>query len=496
MSLLFFNSYNFKKASPLSKLLFTYGFNSTSNEQVFNLKCDNSNNLYAMFYYNVDFNVRNLDGTSTGRTYVSVAGSTGVALVKYNSSGTVVWSVRILTQNNAVTGLLVDNSGNVYGFGQRGANMFRLYNANDVLTGVTVGYTGGGDSVIFKYDSNGNPLWAARIANTFGETMTGAFVDSSGNVYVSSTNLTNAKSVFNSDGTVFKTLLYVGGNDTCLVKYNSSGFAQWAATIGGSSNEDGGRVFVDSSGNVCIVGVSISNPLSIYNANDTLFGTISTTTNDVFFIRYNATTGNALSGIFLLSGTGDDGLTDTFIDNSGNVYLTGTYSSNPLNINNFNGTSSGTTLTNSGNYDAYLLKYNSSGTLLWATRCGGTAYDESRSISIGSDGSVYLVGNYQSNPITIYNSNGSVFATYNLVVANDMFIVKYNSNGIGQWSTNLTGSGNDQFVSVAVDSNDNVYCGGLFSSTPLTINNINGTVYTTTNTTGSNDIILLRNIYL
>lgn len=478
----------------LSKLLFTYGFDSTSTENLLDLKCDSSDNVYALFFYNLNFNVRNLNGTSTGRTYTSVIGTTGVAIVKYNSNGNVIWSVRILTQNNSIGGIKLDSNGNVYGFGQRGANTLSLYNANDVLTGVTVGYTGGGDAVIFKYDTNGNPLWATRIANTGGESIVDAEIDNSGNVYLIGINNTNSKAVYNSDGSVFKNLLYAGGNDTCIVKYNSSGFGQWAATIIGAGNENTGRVRIDLSGNICIIGQSNSNPLNLYNSNDTLFGTLTATTNDVYIVRYNPTTGNVVNGYFVLSGAADDSISDVFVDSSKNFYLTGVYSTTSLNINNLDGTSSGITLTNSGNYDAYIIKYNSNGIAQWATRCAGTVYDETRRISVDYEGSVYVIGIYQSNPVTIYNSNGDIFKSFNLVTANDSFIVKFNSSGIGQWATNITGSGDDVLNGLTVDSNGNVYCGGTYNSNPITIYNVNGTVYSTASNTGVYDTFLIRNI--
>ena len=59
----------------------------------------------------------------------------------------------------------------------------------------------------------------------------------------------------------------------------------------------------------------------------------------------------------------------TAVDNSGNVYLIGDFILPSV-------TFDGTTLTNTSdsNYsDAYILKYNSTGTLLWSKQLGGSA---------------------------------------------------------------------------------------------------------------------------
>jgi hypothetical protein len=49
--------------------------------------------------------------------------------------------------------------------------------------------------------------------------------------------------------------------------------------------------------------------------------------------------------------------------------------------------------------------------------------------------------------------------------------VKYNTNGIVQWATSISGTDDDQGAGIAVDVSGNVYATGRYISNPLSINN-------------------------
>ena len=88
------------------------------------------------------------------------------------------------------------------------------------------------------------------------------------------------------------------------------------------------------------------------------------------------------------------------------------------------------TLTNSGNNDVFIVKYNSSGIGVWATRIAGTADDQGNSITVDSNNNIIVTGSYDSSPVTIYNTPGTLVAgTLVNTGLNDVFLVKYTSNG-------------------------------------------------------------------
>jgi hypothetical protein len=76
----------------------------------------------------------------------------------------------------------------------------------------------------------------------------------------------------------------------------------------------------------------------------------------------------------------------------GNVYVTGGYSGTV--------TIGSTTLTSVGSYDAFVAKYDTSGTVQWARTISGTSSRSGNGIATDSGGNVYVTG-YYSGTVTI-----------------------------------------------------------------------------------------------
>ena len=83
---------------------------------------------------------------------------------------------------------------------------------------------------------------------------------------------------------------------------------------------------------------------------------------------------------------------------------------------------------NNGLIDAFISKYNIDGTKEWSVLVGSEMYDSASSVSIGSDGSIYLAGSTFGD-LDGETNNGS----------SDAFISKYNIDGTREW-TKLVGS--------------------------------------------------------
>jgi len=145
-------------------------------------------------------------------------------LFKYNSSGTFQWQRKLgpSTDQAFHNDIALDSSGNAYAAGEAD-----LGTANE--SGLT----------LVKYNSSGTLQWKKSLQGSSNrEDGAGVAVDSSSNVYVcGSTQSAGA-----------------GSNDILLVKYNDSGAVQWKRALGGTGNDRGTGVAVDSSGNVYICG--------------------------------------------------------------------------------------------------------------------------------------------------------------------------------------------------------------------------------------------------
>jgi hypothetical protein len=79
---------------------------------------------------------------------------------------------------------------------------------------------------------------------------------------------------------------------------------------------------------------------------------------------------------------------------------------------------------------------------------------------------VYVTGSFSDISFNIYNKNGYIFKTlYKSGNGNNVFVVKYDANGIGQWAAQMGGSTTqfDLGYGISTDSSNNVYINGYFT---------------------------------
>jgi len=203
---------------------------------------------------------------------------------------------------------------------------------------------------------------------------------------------------------------------------------QWVSRYNGTGDGEDyiTDLIVDGTGNVYVTGYSWGNG----------------TENDFTTIKYNST-GTILwvkrhNGL----GNGDDRSNAIVLDDSGNVYVTGSS-------------------TGIGTYgDFFTIKYNSSGDTIW-TRSWDSDFhqgDGAQDIELDPFGNIYVTG-----------------SSYRGGNAWDCVTIKYNSSGVEQWASLYSGQLGDFDLasSLAVDNSGNAYvtgrCGANGSGEYLTI---------------------------
>ncbi len=454
----------------------------TGSDEGNGISVDGSGNSYVTGSYSSNpLTIYNANGSTFGT--LSNSGSSDGYIVKYNTSGTAQWATRIAgTGGDGASAISVDSAGNSHVTGSYSSNPLTIYNAD----GSTFGTLTNSGNYIVKYNTSGTAQWAASFNGGGGN---GISVDVSGNSYVAGNFTSNPLTIYNANGSTFGTLTNSGLIDAFIVKYNTSGTAQWATRIAGTSDDYAYTISVDGSGNPYVTGDFTSNPLTIYNANGSTFGTLSNSgSNDTYIVKYN-TSGTAQWAARIGATGGDIGF--SAVNSAGNCYVTGYYSSNPLTIYNAD-TSTFGTLVNSGAEDVYIVKYNTSGTAQWATRIAGTGGDYGNAISVDSAGNCYATGSFFSNPLTIYNADGSTFGTLTNSGSNDLYMVKYNTSGTAQWATRAAGTSGDRGNATSSDGSGNSYVAGNFASNPLTIYSADGSTFGTLTNSGSNDAFIVK----
>jgi hypothetical protein len=420
----------------------------------------NGNIVVAGFYRSSPLTIYEIDGTTVFTTLDNSGGFSDAYIIKYNSSGIPQWARRVsgsLGEN--LSGLDIDSSGNIIVTGTFSSNPVSIYGSSASFT--TLSNAGNDDCLIVKYDSSGTPLWARRIGGITADQGQGVVTDSSGNIIVGGLYGSDPLSIYGSSAS-FTTLSNAGGNDSFIVKYDSSGTPLWARRIGGSDSDQLRSITADSSGNIIVLGNFSSNPMAVFGSSAS-FTTLSNVGSfDVFIVKYDSS-GTPLWAR-LIGSSGFESARVITTDSSGNIIVSGNY---PSNLSIYGSSASFTTLSNAGGNDGFIVKYDSSGTPLWARQIGGSASDTITGIATDSSGNIIVTGSFSSNTLTFYGSSGSI--TLTAIGGGDTFIVKYNSSGEPQWAKKFGGSGDDTGSGVATDSNGNIAAVGYFRSPTLTI---------------------------
>jgi uncharacterized delta-60 repeat protein len=369
----------------------TQQLGTSSGERGNDIVVDNSNNIYVTGH-----TMGGLDGNTN-------SGNSDIFLVKYNSSGTKQWSKQLGTLwGDMGYGVTVDSSDNIYVTGW--------------TSGPLDGNTNSGSSDIFllKYNSSGTKQWSKQLGTSSDDEGMDVTTDSSGNIYM--TGYTGGDLDGNTNS---------GSYDMFLVKYNSSGTKQWSKLLGTSSGDYGYGVTTDSSDNIYVTGGTWEG----------LDGNTNSGALDIFLVKYNSS--GTKQWTKLLGNTDKDYGKDVTTDSSDNIYVTG-YTYLDLDGN-----------TTSGGWDMFLVKYNSSGTKQWSKLLGTSSNDYGHGVTTDSSDNIYVTGE------TSGDLDGNTFYG-----ATDIFLVKYNSSGTKQWTKQPGTRFDEQGFGVGVDSSDNIYVTG------------------------------------
>jgi hypothetical protein len=394
----------------------TWGSGGGFDDKAFGVVADSNNNAYVTgksISLSVPSTQRISLGLSAGEgsgNVLALSSQYGIITKKYDSNGNPGWTQyynRADTRYDSGKGIAMSADNYLYVAG------FSYYSAPNSavqrrLSGLSSGYSesqdstlsfggGGGnpfDSILLKYDLNGNLQTGFPVINTEAQEDAGnaVAISPSGYIYVA-----GYKGV-------------AGAYDGLLLKYNSAGALQGSAiTWNSGADEKWNGVAVDSSNNVYVVGYSNAGAghgnydivVSKYDSSGNLVsgwpkyfgGTgidygygIAVSGSYIYIVGeyYNGANQDAvickldLDGNIqadwpkLYGGSNYDAANGVSVDASGNVFMTGT--------------------TVGTDYQVFTQKYGSDGTLLWTQLHGDTNNDLGYGVGLGSSQVFYVSG--------------------------------------------------------------------------------------------------------
>ncbi len=204
-----------------------------------------------------------------------------------------------------------------------------------------------------KYDTFGNQVWLRQVGTARRDESWGTAVDASGCVYITG----NSDGIYNGNG------WYAYGADSAfLIKYDSSGNHIWSRQLGMLTSNVGWAVAVDASGNAFVCG-----QVTLERWGDT----------DATLAKLDHE-GNLLWSRHIGTSVYDASYS-VATDSAGNVFISGR-------------TWGDLAGTNQGGYDAFVIKFDGDGNVLWSQQMGTSGRDESWAVATGPNDEVYVTG--------------------------------------------------------------------------------------------------------
>ena len=389
--------------------------------------------------------------TTTGAINTTFNGGTYDAFVsKINADGTVlVYSTLIGgSDSDSVYDIAVDESGCAYITGYGSSNF-------PTTTGVINSTDNGGyDVFVCKIGAGGTTLeYSTFLGGSGSDTGQGIAVDRNGCAFVTGYTTDSTTDFPTTPGALNET--HNGGtNDVFMAKINAEGSVlDYSTFLGGSNQDYGYAIVVDSWGDVYIAGQSYS---TNFPTTSNAFDEVYNGAGDIFVSKIDTNLTSEYATFF--GGSGEDIGYGVAVGDEGCAYITGRAASSDF------PTTPGVigpshTLSN----DAFVCKMNAEGTaLIYSTYLGGSALDTARAIAVDSSGNAYIVGQTQSANFPVSGSAMNMSNNGGF----DLFVTKLNTDATALvYSTYLGGSSSDYGCAIAIDSAGNAYVTGRTAST-------------------------------
>ncbi len=241
--------------------------------------------------------------------------------------------------------------------------------------------SGANDFWIAKLNTSGDIIWQTSFG-FLGADIGYALTETNDNGYL----ITGVLDVSASGGQGnSKTLasLHAGG-DYWAIKLNANGEKEWSKFFGGTFTDTPYDVIQAEDNSYIIVGSSDSDDVDIKN---------NIGTYDFWVIKISSTGDLIWEKSF--GGTEIDEAWGIVSTNDGNFIIAGDTRSNDNNVT-----------TNNGAADVFIIKITPNGDVVWSKSFGGTSFDTARSISKSMDGGFLISGSSRSSDGDVSKNNG------------------------------------------------------------------------------------------
>ena len=389
--------------------------------------------------------------------------------------------------------IAVDSGGNTY---TSGAFIGTAVFGSGAVT-TTLTSKGQLDAFVAKHDASGNLLWVKTFGGPLNDQVKDVTVDRDGNVVMAG-EFYGSVDFDPGVGVDSLTALANTGPSTSwdwlgavVWKLNTDGNYLWARAYDGLLFDSGVSVAVDGDGNIAFSGV-VAGPIDLDPSPERTvapspFGGMG----DIFVSVF--TPSGILKWANRLGSSGYEIGQSVAFDSTGALYVTGSFQ-RTIDFDPGDGMESLTAVgADSNPTDMYISKFDNNGAFQWVRQYKGYGMGDGPAvISVDSNNSIYVSGNFNGQLNFYTNQNKQDTFTVTSVGTRDSFISKWTSSGTHLWTKTFGGSGGAAYGGrTAIEGNGNIFFIGSESGTVVFEPGIEG-FNLTSNSLGYTDIFILK----
>lgn len=383
-------------------------------------------------YILVGYSYSNISGDKT-ENFIGIYGRSDYWIVKTDSSGNILWQNTIGGDYEEMLTSIKQTTDGGYilgGFSQSNISGDKTENNYDTLCATF-------DYWIVKTDSLGNLIWDLTIGGSDEDRLL-AIEQTADNGFI-----LGGFSISNTSGV--KVENNIGANPTTdywIVKTDSLGNIEWQNTIGGSLYDYLYSIKQTQDGGYILGGMSCSNISGDKTETCLWYG-------DYWIIKTDSL--GTIQWQNTIGGNGSDELF-SIVQTSDGGYLLGGESNSNISWDK--------TENSMGDFDYWIVKTNSVGTIQWQNTIGGSEGDFLESLQQTSDGG-YILGGWSLSNISGDKTQNNCDSTLGYP---DFWIVKTDAAGSIQWQNTIGGSKNEKLHSIEQTIDGGYILGGYSES--------------------------------
>lgn len=409
---------------------------------------DEQGNAYVAGHFQAETTIGTIKLTSSGPTDVFVA--------KLDREGQILWAVAVGGDGvDEPRGITVAPGGDVYltGFFSGTADFDPGPGRSELAS------AGSSDVFLLRLNPKGELVWARRLGGKLGDV--GFRIAAGGDaVYLTgyfqgTVDLPAAPSPGQKAAPPAR-LESAGRNDAFVARFDPSGNLVWARRLGGAKDDEARGIALGRGGEVWVAG-HFEEAASL--GAETSPALKSAGRADVFVARLDKEGRTLWAG--RMGGDGTDECEAAVGVRGGGVAITGRFTRSA----DFDPGSGSTSLASSGPVDAFIVRLDAAGRLVWARQMGGGGSDVGFGLAADKHGSVYAAGLYQQGRGDISGEGTPIHVRATAGGSNPdnfSYVAELTDSGDRLWSFGVSASDGLQILAIATDPSGVPYIAGVF----------------------------------